>query len=199
MKWVKIHNIYRCMHDAKAVEWSEPVAADAVTEFRNQRQMKHSDCYNVRPPAGPAGENLAWASYRLSPEQSSKMWYDEVKDCGRMPGCKSGATGVVGHFTAMIWDGVISIGCTSNDHNLVACRYKAGDSKDKNTPNMGGGYESNVFAKKRDESTCKRIVESCNIGGPDVGGGGGRTNPSGGGGGGGGGGNPRRRSGGGGG
>ena len=52
MKWTKIHNIYRCMHDAKAVEWSEPVAADAVTEFRNQRPARNQRQRCARWEAG---------------------------------------------------------------------------------------------------------------------------------------------------
>merc|ERR1712100_928201 len=100
-------------------------------------QMSHSKSYDVPAPAGPAGENLAWASYSLSAERSVQMWYDEVNDCGPFPGCKTGSTGVTGHFTALIWDGVKEIGCHANNHGLRACQYRGGDTKDCTTPNMG--------------------------------------------------------------
>jgi len=51
--------------------------------------MKHSDSYND-PLGGPSGENLYWASWKAAPEKSVTAWYEEVKDCGPMPGCKVG-------------------------------------------------------------------------------------------------------------
>jgi len=177
--WVDIHNIYRCMHDVPAVSWSNAMYANVKKVFANQRQMSHSDCYGVQPPAGPAGENLAWASWSLSPDESTKMWYDEVNDCGNFPGCKSGSRGVTGHFTALIWDGVKEIGCTANHHGLRACQYRGGDSKDCTTPNMGGHYETNVFKAVFSEAECKKRVEECkrSNGGGGSGGSGDATSP----------------------
>merc|ERR1719428_1495883 len=163
--WVDIHNVYRCMHDVPPVQWSNAMYTNVKNVFKNQAQMRHSDCYNVQPPAGPAGENLAWASWSLSAEESTRMWYDEVKDCGRFPGCKSGATGVVGHFTALIWDGVKEIGCHANNHGLRACQYRGGDTKDCTTPNMGGNYEKNVFKAIRSRSDCEEKLRQCKAGG----------------------------------
>ena len=108
--------------------------------------------FSVALIPGPAGENLAWGSHPLSAERSVQMWYDEVKDCGPFPGCDSGATGVVGHFTALIWDGVNEIGCHANDHNLRACQYRGGDRLSCKTPNMMGSYKTNVFKAVRSRS-----------------------------------------------
>jgi len=163
--WVDIHNIYRCMHDVPPVVWSNAMYANVKKVFQNQQQMSHSDCYGVQPPAGPAGENLAWASWSLSGEQATKMWYDEVNDCGSFPGCKSGSSGVTGHFTALIWDGVKEIGCHANVHGLRACQYRGGDSKDCTTPNMGGHYETNVFKPVFSKAECEKRVDECKQGG----------------------------------
>lgn len=119
--------------------------------------MKHSDSYGDQL-GGPSGENLYWASWPAVPEKSVTAWYDEVKDCGPMPGCKTGKTGVVGHFTAMIWHGVKMMACTRSkaDTGLIACRYGDGPNTalSCDTPNMGGCYETNVFAKSKTAEEC---------------------------------------------
>merc|ERR1719161_2336032 len=147
--------------------------------FQHQSQMKHSNSYGVPPPAGPAGENLAWGSYLLSGEEATQMWYDEVNNCGNFPGCKSGSRGVTGHFTALIWDGVKEIGCHANHHGLRACQYRGGDSKDCTTPNMGGHYTTNVFKPVFSESECRKRVEECkkSSGGGESGGSGDAAEP----------------------
>ena len=127
-EFLDAHNIRRCMHDVPALSWSNVMYDHVKQTFQNQKQMKHSPSYNVPPPAGPAGENLAFGSYVLSPEQSTQMWYSEVNACGPFPGCRDGSTGVTGHFTALIWSGVKEIGCHTNQHRLVACQYKGGDT-----------------------------------------------------------------------
>ena len=105
-EWLDAHNIRRCMHDVPALSWSSAMYDSVKETFQNQPEMEHSDSYSVPPPAGPAGENLAYGSYVLTPEQSTKMWYDEINDCGPFPGCKTGSTGVTGHFTPIVWNGV---------------------------------------------------------------------------------------------
>jgi len=153
------------MHNVPPVLWSNAMYKNVKQVFQNQRQMSHSDCYGVAPPAGPAGENLAWASWSLSAEGATKMWYDEVNNCGNFPGCKTGSRGVTGHFTALIWDGVKEIGCHANHHGLRACQYRGGDSKDCTTPNMGGHYETNVFGPVKSKSECEKILADCKKGG----------------------------------
>lgn len=155
-RWVKAHNMYRCMHNAPKVTWSKAMAASAQ-EWANRGVFSHSQSYKIAPPAGPAGENLAYGQQDL--ERATHDWYNEVKDCGSFPGCKRGASGVVGHFTAMIWAGVKEIGCAqgkmnSNGRPLYVCRYKSGDTLSRSTPNMAGGYEANVFKKVKSKVQC---------------------------------------------
>jgi hypothetical protein len=168
--WVSAHNIYRCMHDVSPVVWSPPVFDDVYSYFKDMSSMHHSDCYGVPPPAGPAGENLYSASWAASPLEAVSAWYSEIADCGPFPGCESGATGTVGHFTAMIWDGDKEIGCVANSHNLAACRYKGANFASCQTPNYGGSasYVQNVFANVKSFSTCKAAVAACGLPVEDV-------------------------------
>lgn len=46
------------MHGSPAIKWSTAMAQSAQ-EWANKGQMKHSPSYQLKPPAGPAGENLA--------------------------------------------------------------------------------------------------------------------------------------------
>merc|ERR1711903_273912 len=57
--WVLAHNIYRCMHNAQPVEWSQEMYQDAKDWFHDKTAMAHSDSYYLPIPAG---ENLAWKS-----------------------------------------------------------------------------------------------------------------------------------------
>merc|ERR1719399_1440785 len=170
--FVREHNIYRCMHDTTPVVWSEAVYQHTLKTFKDQQKMSHSDSYAVASPAGPAGENLyqSWGQGKPTAQKSVGAWYSEFDDCGALPGCKQGSTGVTGHFTAMNWNGAQEIGCMVNSHNLVACRYKGSDSPTCRTPNMGGEYKSNVFAKARTLEQCTALVDQCGIGSGGCGG-----------------------------
>ena len=100
-QWLAAHNRYRKLHGVPPVVWSEKVAASARA-------------YAETCPSGHSGsgygENLAWASYDMSPSGVVKMWYDEesLYDYTN-PGVTSGA----GHFTQIIWKGTTKIGCAS--------------------------------------------------------------------------------------
>merc|ERR1719262_332361 len=76
--WTAAHNIFRCMHDVEFVQWSNPVADDAQAYCKPLTSMAHSDSYGVKPPAGPAGENLYWAWSSSGdvapPEDVVKSW-----------------------------------------------------------------------------------------------------------------------------
>lgn len=163
-EFVDTHNMYRCMHGAPAVKWSDAVAADVVSYVSPMTQMKHSQSYNIKPPAGPAGENIYWSSGSGTAANAVKAWYNEVNDCNGGPsgftdGCARGK-GTTGHFTAMIWAGVKEIGCgfsNSKAPTVILCRYKAGNSLSSDTPNMNknsGNYKNQVFTRKKSESQC---------------------------------------------
>jgi len=159
-EFVDAINKFRCMHGAGNVEWDDDVAESAQSYVGPLTEMKHSDCYNVPPPAGPAGENIYWSSATsFTPEKVSEEWYSEVNNCNPSPeafsdGCQSGS-GTTGHFTAMIWKGVTKIGCGwSNDGHIALCRFKGGDRMDCTVPNMGGCYVDQVGTLKKTESQC---------------------------------------------
>ena len=159
---MRIHGV-RCMHDVPPVVWDADVYNDCYATFKDQAAMEHSDCYGVKAPAGPAGENLFKASYKGTPLEAVSAWYSEVADCGPFPGCSEGATGTVGHFTALVWNGDKQIGCAYGQDGLVACRYKAQDFASCETPNYGGkeSYPQNIFPKVKDFSTCVEAVKAC--------------------------------------
>merc|ERR1719253_2128106 len=102
--------------------------------------MIHSASYDVKPPFGPAGENL-FIEYkdfrRCNPMDIASAWYSEISNCGPFDGCRSGAHGVTDHFTSLIWQGSERIGCFTNSAGLGGCRYKAHDYQSCRTPNFG--------------------------------------------------------------
>merc|ERR1719265_2417589 len=108
------------MHNVPFTKWPNPVADDCEDYIDPLKQMKHSDCYNVKPPAGPAGENLFSGSSNYGLGDAVSMWYAEVKNCKKFPGCEQSKGGATGHFTAMIWeaDGLLTIGCHSTGTTL---------------------------------------------------------------------------------
>lgn len=161
-------NAHRAHHGACPLTWNKELAADTESTFgsHNSGSMPaHASgaqsSYKIPVAAGgPAGENIAWGSRVVSTldqvEHFVDMWYNEVHDCGPMPGCKDGKTGVVGHFTALVWRSATTLGCAiTADRQSLVCRYGTPDaayssSCDKPTsPNMGnpGCYEANVLAE----------------------------------------------------
>eukprot|EP00448_Togula_jolla_P018707 CAMPEP_0170591110 /NCGR_PEP_ID=MMETSP0224-20130122/12228_1 /TAXON_ID=285029 /ORGANISM="Togula jolla, Strain CCCM 725" /LENGTH=347 /DNA_ID=CAMNT_0010914951 /DNA_START=61 /DNA_END=1104 /DNA_ORIENTATION=- len=151
-RWLKAHNLLRCVHGVPGVKWLAAAKQSAQEWVDGLTSLKHSDCYNIPPPAGPSGENLAMGYG--TPEAAATAWYKEVECCNGLPGCQSG-TCTVGHFTAMVWKGVQKIGCATNkDTKITACRYWSGDTLSQDTANMGGGYETNVLPIKKDLQEC---------------------------------------------
>lgn len=170
-RWLAIHNKYRCMHGAPALKWSTAVAASAQS-WADRGKFEHAASYDIPPPAGPAGENLAMGQSTL--EAATRAWYDEVQVCARsgasgLPGCQSGGSCssksdcpgsycsggkcATGHFTALIWAGAKELGCGIKG-TLYVCRYKGDDVKNGNTPNMGGHYTTNVLKKTKTDAQC---------------------------------------------
>lgn len=131
--------------------------ARAAQRWADRGVFEHAsgaeDSYNLAPPEGPAGENLGMGHSSI--EAVVTAWYSEVQNCGPFPGCNRGKTGVVGHFTPMVWRGVTQIGCAIGPRKIYVCRYKAGDTLTIDTPNMAGGYASNVLAALKSEAQCE--------------------------------------------
>merc|ERR1712187_719075 len=97
-----------------------------------------------------------------TPTQVVEAWYSEVNNCvggpqGFTDGCMSDQNGMTGHFTALIWKGVQSIGCAwSNSGQIAICRYKAGDTLTSATPNMmpESNYVAQVQHLVKSEAQC---------------------------------------------
>lgn len=164
LQWVRFHNIARCMHGSPPVEWDDAVAFSAHEYIHFMTQMVHSDSFGLAPPAGPAGENLYMSTAHATPELAVNAWYEEAYKCKGgaadfTDGCAEGVGGAVtGHFTAMIWSTVASIGCATNQAGTIAiCRYKAGDTLTTDVPNMNkdsGNYVGHVLPKSTPASEC---------------------------------------------
>jgi len=144
------HNKYRCMHGAGPLTWNTVMANSAATWGSTccQTGLKHSNSYAETPSSG---ENLAAGYSTIA--QAIKGWYDEVTACGPMPGCTDKATGVVGHFTAMVWKASTQLGCARNpigwqNRPVYVCRYAA------SPPNFQGQYTTNVFAATKTADQC---------------------------------------------
>jgi len=143
------HNALRAQHqNTPALTWSTAMAADAQS-WANRGVYEHSKSYQLAPPAGPSGENIAKGYYSLT--DAIQAWYDEVSNCQSLPGCEHSNGGQVsgghlGHFTAMVWAGATELGCGVNvNSNFYVCRYRGGNSLSCNTPNMRTCYIQNVL------------------------------------------------------
>jgi hypothetical protein len=164
--WTQAHNIKRCMHGLDYVKWNQQAVdgdqgAKAWADKGNG--LDHSDCFNLPPPFGPAGENVAILSEAGNPEAVVNAWYEEIKACDWSTGCEpaerlataadgadSGLSGEVttGHATAMVWRGTTEIACawssgaafgTELDESvLYVCRYL------NDAPNVAGRFKTEV-------------------------------------------------------
>jgi len=158
---LRAHNMYRCMHGAPPVTWNSNVADAAVQYGHGLVSLVHANSYELQPPTGPAGENLALEYPTLNIADSVGRWYHEVDDCeggpeGFTDGCQHGRGGaMVGHFTAMVWQGVQQIGCGLNEGGtILVCRYWSGNSLSAATANMQGSFVSQVRVRQRTSAQC---------------------------------------------
>jgi len=168
--WTDAHNAKRSDHGVPNLEWDNDMAANAQSWADNLAaagSMTHSASYDLQPPLGPAGENLAykWSSQsnvQQTPAEAVDAWYSEINVCS-WPGCQDPDSQLcdqyegqvpcmVGHFTALIWKDAITLGCGQKMLNLnggasrvfSVCQYKGTDTKTCATPNMGGCYNDQV-------------------------------------------------------
>jgi len=142
------HNVYRCMHGAPPLQWSNRMYRNIEEHFRDATDLTHSNSYDLtRQQGGPAGENLYWSNNVMA-SFAVDLWYGEHNRCGRWPGCIEESRGTVGHFTAMVWKRATKMACTkSSNGRILACRYGNGfrSRLTQDTPNMPDGYARNVF------------------------------------------------------
>lgn len=104
--------------------------------------------HSAAAQAGKYGENLYWGwgsptlTYSLG--KASDSWYNEIAYYDYTTGKSTTSGKVVGHFTAMIWKGVTSVGfgfASVAENNGFAVYVVANYSP---TPNIVGQYPQNV-------------------------------------------------------
>ncbi|XP_065364813.1 antigen 5 like allergen Cul n 1-like [Calliphora vicina] len=121
------------------MEWDDELAAIAELNVK-QCTMAHDKCRNT-DAFSYAGQNLAWLGYMGQEsdasmlQQAVDMWYSEIDDCkleyikAYPPNYKGPA---IGHFTVMVTDRNIRVGCAAATYSevvddfiafSVACNY----------------------------------------------------------------------------
>jgi hypothetical protein len=116
-EWLDAHNDRRALHGVPAVTWSDTVATSAQT-WADACPSSHS--------GSQYGENLAFATYLLSPTEVVELWYSEepLYDYDN-PGWDP----AYGHFTQVVWKNTLQIGCgyrtgcSTGWPNVWVCQY----------------------------------------------------------------------------
>ncbi|MDY0041958.1 MAG: CAP domain-containing protein, partial [Desulforhabdus sp.] len=135
-QWLQAHNNYRALHGVPSVTWSDTVAASA--------QAWADTCPSGHSSSG-YGENIAWASYALTPQSVVDLWYAEEQYYDyNNPGTSLDPNEPIGHFTQVVWKNTTQIGCgcktgcASPYYCACVCQY--------NPPgNYIGQYAENVL------------------------------------------------------
>jgi len=170
-EWVTAHNLYRCMHGVPPLRWSRQIYIKASWETYSVPELHRSKTYHLSPPVGPAGENVAKASFDVSPFQYVSAWYSQVAGCASFPGCPPNPGAKVNSFTTMMWQGAKEIGCFRNNQSVARCWYKGSDTPSCETPNFGTPdveYKQNVFQKTWSFQYCVEGFKSAGVTVPDV-------------------------------
>eukprot|EP00929_Paragymnodinium_shiwhaense_P070909 TRINITY_DN36009_c0_g1_i2.p1 TRINITY_DN36009_c0_g1~~TRINITY_DN36009_c0_g1_i2.p1 ORF type:complete len:596 (-),score=130.83 TRINITY_DN36009_c0_g1_i2:46-1833(-) len=158
--WLKSHNYYRCLHGAPEVMWNPAMAASAQEWVERMPPMQHSRSYDLSPPSA---ENLAENVGKQNVAARVAEWYGEQVYCASFPGCEASIKEdkQTTAFTAMIWRSVREIGCGSSQGSdgkwYYVCRYSSGPELSLDTPNIAGGFTTNVFGAKPSEEKCRRM------------------------------------------
>lgn len=153
--WTRRTNHHRRQFGACPVVWNQDLADELEAWLDGLTTSMVHD--NGR---GPVGENLAGpcrsncevmqvtSGYGMFPwneEGIVDAWHSEVAGCsGSLPGCVSAESMEMntGHFTALIWKGTLSIGCSIASNGFAGCRYAPGPGEV--VPNLPGHFGSNV-------------------------------------------------------
>jgi len=144
--WVDDHNYFRSLHKAGEVTWDndlEKKAIDHAKLIKRKGGLFHSDSYNDWPPSG---ENLAMG-YGSSCSAAHRDGGPKLYDGGYDQHCAMASwygeyylwkgrgdwqtVAGLGHFTALVWKGIDTIGCASNG-NYHVCEYGSTQCRAKN-------------------------------------------------------------------
>lgn len=135
--FLHIHNKMRCAVGVPPVHWDGNLEAQAQQTENQIRGFTHSKSYDMKISAG---ENLATGK---DVANAAWMWFTEYLQSGG--NYQSTANGI-GHYTAMSWKSVKTIGCgIGRNHGkdgVIRCMYSGGSKAA--APNMGGGYVANL-------------------------------------------------------
>lgn len=133
-----LHNKMRCAVGSSPVSWDADLECQAQKTQDQIQEFEHSECYDMDIPAG---ENLATGE---DGETAVWMWFTEYLQSG---GEYKQSSYKTGHYTAMVWESVKTIGCgigrDDGSQGVIRCQYSGGSDK-SNAPNMGGKFEVNV-------------------------------------------------------
>ncbi|XP_037818677.1 antigen 5 like allergen Cul n 1-like [Lucilia sericata] len=114
------------------MEWDDELAAIAAFNVK-QCAMAHDKCRNS-DTFHYSGQNLAWMGFfgqandASMLQQAVNMWYGEVADSkmeyiNSYPNNYNGPT--IGHFTVMVADRNIRVGCAASTYSVTDQPYKA--------------------------------------------------------------------------
>ena len=135
------HNHWRQQRSLPDLQWADDLARSAQ---QWSRQLAGTDCQMVHSSGNDLGENLFWASPRVTtwsdgreeiaaaavtPEQVVDSWGEEVQwydydnnTCSAPPG-KS-----CGHYTQLVWASTRQVGCAMSlcpdSAQIWACQYR---------------------------------------------------------------------------
>lgn len=134
-KMLDFHNKMRCAVGAPPVQWDADLECQAQDTQAKIGAFKHSHSYDL--PIS-CGENLATGKEVAA---SAWMWFTEYLQANHNFASFNHGTG---HFSAMVWKSVETIGCGVGPHDgdgVVRCQYSSGSGT---APNMGGAFEDNM-------------------------------------------------------
>lgn len=141
------HNADRALHGCPSIVLNNTLNA-AAQAYADQLASTHTFAHSPAAKNGTYGENLYWGwgyptlDYKLG--AASDSWYAEVQYYDYTTFKSNTAGKAVGHFTAMIWKNVKSVGfgiAKVAENGGFAVYVVANYSP---TPNYSGQYAANV-------------------------------------------------------
>lgn len=125
------HNAARQRVGSPALAWNTNAAISAQNWANHLRSI---GCAMQHGGGNGNGQNLAWSSGLLTPQQAVQLWVNEGALYHRSlfnppaaSGCSTGRWGDCGHYTQVVWRGTQGVGCgraqCPNGNTIVVCDY----------------------------------------------------------------------------